>query len=106
MGDIRSGFCALDLKNFRHPVFRSGTAGARELILIAALAPVLPYGAALAVALMARVVTTVSDLAWGGIGLAIARRSSSSGRHRKRTPALTAREHEQEKSRRVPEAAA
>lgn len=47
--------------------------GAREVILVAALAPVLPHGAALAVALVARVVTTVSDLAWGGIALALAR---------------------------------
>jgi uncharacterized membrane protein YbhN (UPF0104 family) len=47
--------------------------GAREVILVAALAPVIPHGAALAVALVARVVTTVSDLAWGGIALGLAR---------------------------------
>lgn len=52
-------------------VFPSGI-GAREVILVAALAPVLPAGAALAVALVARVVTTVSDLAWGGIALVLA----------------------------------
>ena len=40
---------------------------------MAALAPVLPHGAALAVALVTRLVTTVSDLAWGGIALALAR---------------------------------
>jgi hypothetical protein len=50
-----------------------GGIGAREVILVAALAPVLPHGAALAVALVARVVTTVSDLAWGGIALVLAR---------------------------------
>lgn len=50
-----------------------GGIGAREVILVAALAPVLPHGAALAVALVARVVTTVSDVAWGGIALALAR---------------------------------
>jgi hypothetical protein len=78
-------------------IFPNGI-GARELILVVALAPVLPGGAALAVALMARVVTTASDLVWGGIGLAIARRSSApanlaqeraaripAGRHRKPT---------------------
>jgi uncharacterized membrane protein YbhN (UPF0104 family) len=53
-------------------VFPNGI-GAREVILVAALAPVLPHGAALAVALVARVVTTVSDLAWGGIALVLAR---------------------------------
>jgi len=53
-------------------VFPNGI-GAREVILVAALAPVLPHGAALAVALVARLVTTASDLAWGGIALALAR---------------------------------
>jgi hypothetical protein len=96
-------------------IFPNGI-GARELLLVAALAPVLPPGAALAVALMARVVATVSDLAWGGIGLAIARRSSSAvgaqarravGRHRKRPAGLAAgRQREAESPRRVPEAAA
>lgn len=52
-------------------VFPNGI-GAREVILVAALAPVLSRGDALAVALVARVVTTVSDLIWGGIGLALA----------------------------------
>jgi len=59
-------------------IFPNGI-GAREVIMVAALAPVLPRGAALAVAVMARVVTTVSDLTWGGVGLAIARRSRSTG---------------------------
>ena len=54
-------------------VFPNGI-GARELILIAALAPVLDRPAALALALLARVATTISDLAWGGIGLAVGRR--------------------------------
>jgi uncharacterized membrane protein YbhN (UPF0104 family) len=53
-------------------VFPSGI-GAREVILVAALAPVLPHGAALAVALVARVVTTVSELAWGGVAVILAR---------------------------------
>jgi uncharacterized membrane protein YbhN (UPF0104 family) len=55
-------------------VFPNGI-GPRELILIAALAPVLDRPAALAVALLARVATTISDLAWGGIGLAVGRRA-------------------------------
>jgi uncharacterized membrane protein YbhN (UPF0104 family) len=55
-------------------VFPNGI-GPRELILIAALAPVLDRPAALALALLARVATTISDLAWGGIGLAIGRRA-------------------------------
>jgi hypothetical protein len=57
-------------------VFPNGI-GARELILIAALAPVLDRPAALALALLARAATTVSDLAWGGIGLLIGRRAAA-----------------------------
>ena len=52
-----------------------GGIGPRELILIAVLAPVLDRPAALALALVARAATTVSDLAWGAIGLAIGRRA-------------------------------
>ena len=55
-------------------VFPNGI-GPRELVLIAALAPVMHRPAALALALLARVATTISDLAWGGIGLTIGRRS-------------------------------
>ena len=47
--------------------------GAREVILIAALTTALPHGTALALALVTRVVTTASDLALGGIGLAMGR---------------------------------
>jgi uncharacterized membrane protein YbhN (UPF0104 family) len=50
-----------------------GGIGAREVILVAALAPVVPHGPALAVALVARLVTTLSDLAWGGIALCLGR---------------------------------
>ena len=53
-------------------VFPNGI-GAREVILVAALAPVVPHGAALAVGLVARAVAAVSDLAWGGIAFALAR---------------------------------
>lgn len=68
-------------------VFPSGI-GAREVILIAALTTVLPHGTALAVALVTRVVTTASDLALGGIGLAMGRGARGTvlapgGRHRK-----------------------
>ena len=68
-------------------VFPSGI-GAREVILIAALTTVLPHGTALAVALVTRVVTTASDLALGGIGLAMGRGAkgivlAQAGRHRK-----------------------
>jgi uncharacterized membrane protein YbhN (UPF0104 family) len=57
-------------------VFPNGV-GPRELILIAALAPVLDRPTALALALLARVATTISDLAWGGIGLAVGRRGGT-----------------------------
>lgn len=76
-------------------IFPSGI-GARELLLVAAVAPVVAHGPALAVALVARAVTTASDLAWGGIGLMIGRSGRSvasplrigsarreAGRHRK-----------------------
>ncbi len=55
-------------------VFPSGI-GAREVVLVAALASVLSPGKAVAVALVARAITTVSDLAWGGLGLALGRLS-------------------------------
>ena len=50
--------------------------GAREIILIATLAQLVPYGVAVAIALVTRVVTTASDLAWGTVGLALGRRAS------------------------------
>jgi len=42
--------------------------GARELILALALVPVLPHGAAIAVALTTRGISTLSDLALGALG--------------------------------------
>jgi uncharacterized membrane protein YbhN (UPF0104 family) len=69
-------------------VFPSGI-GPRELILIAALAPVLDRPAALALAVLARVGTTVSDLAWGGIALAIGRRARTTVPVRTKGPART-----------------
>jgi uncharacterized membrane protein YbhN (UPF0104 family) len=62
-------------------IFPSGI-GPRELALIAALAPIMPRGAALVVALVSRVVMTGSDLAWGGVGLAIGRRTRRANRAR------------------------
>ena len=59
-------------------VFPSGI-GARDIILIAALTPVLPH-TAVAVALLTRVVTTASDLACGGLGLALGRTIRSTAR--------------------------
>ena len=54
-------------------VFPNGI-GAREIILIAVLAPVVPHGTALAIAIAARLLTTASDLAWGLFGLATSHR--------------------------------
>jgi glycosyltransferase 2 family protein len=59
-------------------VFPNGI-GAREVLLAAALAPLLMHGPALAVALVVRVVTTISDLAWGGIGVALGRTARVAG---------------------------
>ena len=50
--------------------------GAREIILVAALSRLLPSGPAVAIAIMTRVVTTVSDLTWGSVGLALGRRAA------------------------------
>jgi glycosyltransferase 2 family protein len=50
-----------------------GGIGPREVALVAALAPVMPRGAALVIALISRVVMTASDLIWGAVGLAIGR---------------------------------
>jgi hypothetical protein len=55
-------------------IFPSGI-GAREVILIAALATAVPHGAAVAIALATRVVTTGSDLACGGLGFTLGRLS-------------------------------
>jgi glycosyltransferase 2 family protein len=56
-------------------VILPGGIGARDLILIAALATLLPYGSASAVAIMTRVGTTVTDLALGAVGVALGRRA-------------------------------
>jgi glycosyltransferase 2 family protein len=60
-------------------IFAPAGAGIRELLLVAALAPMLGTGAATAVALVSRVVTTVSDLmVAGAAGLSRARASRQS----------------------------
>jgi uncharacterized membrane protein YbhN (UPF0104 family) len=46
-------------------------AGVREVALVAALAPVLDAGAALAVTVLSRVLMTLGDLAWGLVGAAL-----------------------------------
>jgi glycosyltransferase 2 family protein len=73
-------------------IFPNGI-GPREVILIAALAPVLDRPAALALALLARVTTTISDLAWGAFGLLIGRWAitrPASGRHAQGRVPMTA----------------
>lgn len=50
-----------------------GGIGAREVLFVAALAPVLAHGPALAVALVARIITTASDLTLGAAALALGR---------------------------------
>jgi glycosyltransferase 2 family protein len=62
-------------------VFPNGV-GAREVLLAAVLAALLAPGPAFAVAVVVRVVTTVSDLVLGGLGLALGR-----------TAAVTALDH-------------
>jgi len=53
-----------------------GGIGPREVALVAVLAPVMPRGAALVVALMSRVAMTATDLAWAGVGFVISRVSA------------------------------
>jgi uncharacterized membrane protein YbhN (UPF0104 family) len=66
-------------------IFFPGGIGPREVALIAVLAPVMPSGSALVVALASRMVMTIGDLAWAGAGLAIGR--SSPGRRKASPPA-------------------
>lgn len=50
-----------------------GGLGPRELALTAALAPVMPRGSALLVAVVSRVVMTIADLGWAGTGFLLGR---------------------------------
>lgn len=54
-------------------IFIPGGIGAREVALIAVLAPVMPSASALVVALASRVVMTAGDLIWAAIGVAVGR---------------------------------
>ncbi|MGI5118903.1 lysylphosphatidylglycerol synthase domain-containing protein [Marinactinospora thermotolerans] len=47
--------------------------GVREVVLVAALAPVLEPGPALVVAALSRLVMTLTDLLWAGLAMAVAR---------------------------------
>jgi len=58
-------------------VFFPGGIGPREIALIAVLAPVMSSASALVVALASRVVMTIGDLFWAGIGLAVGRARGS-----------------------------
>ena len=65
-----------------------GGIGPRELILVATLGAVVPHGAAVVVAVVARAATTVSDLTWGAVALAAGRTGQrlalrGHGRHRR-----------------------
>jgi len=58
-------------------VFFPGGIGPREIALVAVLAPVMSSASALVVALASRVVMTIGDLFWAGIGLAVGRARGS-----------------------------
>ena len=60
-------------------IFFPGGIGPREIALVAVLAPVMSSASALVVALASRVVMTIGDLFWAGIGLAIGRARGSRG---------------------------
>jgi uncharacterized membrane protein YbhN (UPF0104 family) len=46
-------------------------AGAREAVLILALAPALPTAPATLLALLSRLLATVADLVWAAVGIAL-----------------------------------
>lgn len=50
-----------------------GGVGPRELAFIAALAPVMPRGSAIVVAVISRLVLTIADLAWAALAFALGR---------------------------------
>ena len=50
--------------------------GAREVVIVGALAAVLPYGQALALAVVSRVLFTVVELVSAGVTTLVTRRSS------------------------------
>ena len=58
-------------------IFFPGGIGPREIALVAVLAPVMSSASALVVALASRVVMTIGDLFWAGVGLTIGRMRSS-----------------------------
>jgi hypothetical protein len=58
-------------------IFAPAGAGFRDLLVVAVLAPVLPYGPALAVALVSRGVNTISDLLVAGAAAASRRRGTA-----------------------------
>lgn len=60
-------------------VIAPGGLGAREAALVVALAPVLPSGGPLVVALASRVVLTVADLLWAGLAFALRRPGMDAG---------------------------
>ncbi len=62
-----------------------GGIGARELILVAALVTAMPHGAAVAIALVTRVVSTACDVLCGCIGLALGRRAKAAAARRPAT---------------------
>jgi hypothetical protein len=66
-------------------IFFPGGIGPREWALIAVLAPVMSSASALVVALASRVVMSLGDLAWAGVGLAIGRAQSRSAKARGRS---------------------
>lgn len=60
-------------------VIAPGGLGAREAALVVALAPVLPSGGPLVVALASRVVLTAADLLWAALAAALPRPAPASG---------------------------
>ena len=68
-------------------IFAPAGAGFRDLLVVAVLAPVLPYAPALAVALVSRGVNTISDLLVAGAAAASRPRGGSEGKAQETVPA-------------------
>jgi uncharacterized membrane protein YbhN (UPF0104 family) len=58
-------------------IFAPGGLGTRELAMTAALAPLMSQPQALVVAVVARLISTVADLAWAGLAFTLSRRTRS-----------------------------
>jgi Lysylphosphatidylglycerol synthase TM region len=70
-----------------------GGVGPRELALIAALAPVMPRGSAIVVAVVSRLVLTIGDLVWAAVAFGLGRGGQRGAQGVARDGATATRHH-------------